>query len=119
MKNETPNFYQEMMSSITHHSEVIINPNIHYNNITNLRVLYAKTEKKIQSAIQKGISEDREIEAKETLVTIAVTIQYLEELFLKSINLEKKIMEHQIINLNLLQSNRAKENKITDLLNRI
>jgi len=119
MKDETQTFYQELMKVMTHPSDVIVNPNEHYTNLTNLRLLYFNMDTKLKAALEKGLTEDKEIEAKKSVLTIAVTIRYVNEMYLKLEQLEKEITNQQIVNLNLLISNKEKEAKITDLMNRI
>ena len=117
--NLTKTFYQQMMGQIPHHSKVIINPNTHYKVQHALRLLYSNMSCKLDSAIEKGLSEDKEIEAKESIVAVANAIQYMEEIFNKCLQMEKEFTSQQIINLDLLISNREKERKLNDLLNRI
>lgn len=92
----------------------------------NLRKLYARMNEKIEAAEKKGVKDELLIESKISMVSVISAIDYIQELYGKAEHLESKIIDQQIINLNLLISNKYKDEeiknrdeKINELLERV
>lgn len=92
----------------------------------NLRKLYARMNEKIEAAEKKGVKDELLIESKISMVSVISAIDYIQELYGKAEQLESKIIDQQIINLNLLISNKQKDEeiknrdeKINELLERV
>ena len=114
------------MRAISHPSNITLDPITQNNHIGRLRGLIDRMNEKLEAAEKKGLGEEAVMDAKSSILTISTAMLYLIELFGKTELLEKRIINQQIINLNLLQSNQQKEQtiknqeeKINDLLERV
>lgn len=81
---------------------------------------------KIEAAEKKGVKDELLIESKISMVSVISAIDYIQQLYGKAEHLESKIIDQQIINLNLLISNKQKDEeiknrdeKINELLERV
>lgn len=112
MKKETQNFYQDLLNTITHHSDFSISSVTIFNTIDNLRIFQSKIEK----SINPNLTEEKQLELKKYVVTLASSIKYITEMHEKLLHSEKQLTDQKIINLNLLISNKEKEEKIKQLI---
>jgi len=124
MNQNQTDFYHELTRVIASPSDFNINPNLHFEQLNNMRVLCSKMETKLNLTLEKKLGEDIEIEIKKSLVTVGSAIKYILEMYAKLEQYETQLINQKIINLNLLVSNREKEmqiknrdEKITELLN--
>jgi hypothetical protein len=114
------------MRVISSPSNITLDPIVQNTHIGRLRGLIDRMNEKLEAAEKKGLGEEAIIDAKASILTISTAMLYLIELFGKTELLEKRIINQQIINLNLLQSNKQKdiviknqEEKINELLERL